>query len=526
MSQDDPFANLTGKERRRARRKAARRGLIARDDYDAARQLYALGDDVRESAQPAKPDMDARPTGGLPQELLDEAIHNAKQLGIEVEDGYDAVRKLREAGFDILEDYQMEAAKSSQGADGGDAEVFLPARQVSKGAVGAYRPAFDDEARAAEIARIQRDLARRRRRKMAIVGARLLLFVLLPTALVGYYFFNIATPFYSSHSQLVIQKADMMSAQAPGMFSGSGFATQQDSMVVQGYLQGQEAMLRLDETEGWVAAFQGDEISELQRLPENVTSSEAYDRYKKLVRVGYDPSEGIIKMDVIAPTGEKAFDFASRLIQFAEERVDSLSQDARTDQVAEAEESLANAERSLDEAQERLLALQSTSGVLSADAEAGSQMSIITTLEGQITEKRVALQTLLANASPNQARVNALRGEVRTLERRVEELRGTLTSGSDADASLAAIQGQIRIAESEMLTRETMLAAALERVEAARLEANRQTRYLAMVEHPVLPDEPSYPRRYENTALAFVIFAMLYLVVSITISMLREQVSV
>jgi capsular polysaccharide transport system permease protein len=43
--------------------------------------------------------------------------------------------------------------------------------------------------------------------------------------------------------------------------------------------------------------------------------------------------------------------------------------------------------------------------------------------------------------------------------------------------------------------------------------------------HPVAPDQPTYPRAFENTILAFLVFAGIYLMISLTASILREQVS-
>jgi capsular polysaccharide transport system permease protein len=39
----------------------------------------------------------------------------------------------------------------------------------------------------------------------------------------------------------------------------------------------------------------------------------------------------------------------------------------------------------------------------------------------------------------------------------------------------------------------------------------------------VAPDEPTYPRAFENTLLAFLIFGGIYLMLSLTASVLREQ---
>jgi capsular polysaccharide transport system permease protein len=50
-------------------------------------------------------------------------------------------------------------------------------------------------------------------------------------------------------------------------------------------------------------------------------------------------------------------------------------------------------------------------------------------------------------------------------------------------------------------------------------------RYLSTGVRPVAPDEPTYPRAFENTLLAFLIFSGIYLMLSLTASILREQVS-
>jgi capsular polysaccharide transport system permease protein len=57
------------------------------------------------------------------------------------------------------------------------------------------------------------------------------------------------------------------------------------------------------------------------------------------------------------------------------------------------------------------------------------------------------------------------------------------------------------------------------------MEANRQVRYLTTSVKPVPPQEAAYPRAFENTILAFLIFSGIYLMISITASILREQVT-
>jgi capsular polysaccharide transport system permease protein len=62
-------------------------------------------------------------------------------------------------------------------------------------------------------------------------------------------------------------------------------------------------------------------------------------------------------------------------------------------------------------------------------------------------------------------------------------------------------------------------------MEMARIEANRQTRYLSVAVSPIAPDEAAYPKAFENTLVVMLIFTGIYLMISMTIAILREQVS-
>jgi len=230
-------------------------------------------------------------------------------------------------------------------------------------------------------------------------------------------------------------------------------------------------------------------------------------------------------MEVIAADPQTSAEYSRRLIDYAEERVDNLTQRLRGDQMADARASFDEAEAKMLAAQNRVLELQERLGVLDPAAESGSVMGQITTFETQLREKQIERQSILANRRPNQARLAGVEGEIQRLQAVVDDLRSQMTDGSGSAASLARVSAELRIAETDLATRTTLMQQALQQLETARLEANRQTRYLSLGVTPVAPDEPSYPRAFENTLLAFLVFAGLYLLLSLTASILREQVS-
>ena len=74
-----------------------------------------------------------------------------------------------------------------------------------------------------------------------------------------------------------------------------------------------------------------------------------------------------------------------------------------------------------------------------------------------------------------------------------------MTEDSPDSTSLAEVQGELLVAQADLQTRQMLLAQALQSMETSRIEANRQVRYLSLSVSPIPPDEPAYPRAFENT---------------------------
>lgn len=481
---DEELAALTGRQLRMARRVAQRHGLAVSSDFDAVRQLRARGIDpfqrasILELVAPASPNAEAPATPG--RALVERAP----------------------------------AVQLPQTAPQGPARA--PATERSAPA----------ERRASEILQIQRDIARRRRRLAALLAVRLVFFVLIPTVCAGWYFYTMATPMFATKSEFVIQQAEAQGASGFGsMFQGTSMATQQDSITVQSYLSSRSAMLRLDEDHGFKAHFSAPGIDPIQRLPEGATNEDAYELYRKRVKISYDPTEGIVKMEVIAADPETSQLFSEALIGYAEEQVDQLTQRLREDQMKGARASYEAAEQRRTDALAALLAIQRDVRQIDPVGETSARTAQISALESERQRLQLQLQTRLNVARPNEAQVNALRTEISSIEGLIEEMRRTMTEATLDGSSLAAKNTELRIAEENYQFQTLLVQQALQNMESAQIEANRQVRYLSMGVEPLAPDEATYPRAFENTVLAFLIMSGIYLMLALTASILREQVS-
>ena len=474
---------------------------------------------------------------GLTGRQLRLARRVAQKHDLPATSDYDAVRLLRQRGIDpfkranmlelVVPQGQKNNVPATQPAANAPKPQTLP-QTVDKGktsvaAPGQLSPA---ERRNREIRSIQRDIARRRRRKMALLGARLGAFVLLPTFIAGFYYYNVATPMYASHSEFLVLKADSAGASGfGGLLSGTQFATSQDSIAVQAYLQSKVAMRRLDEEAGFRTHFSQDWIDPIQRLTPDATNDDAYKIYNRNVKIGYDPTEGVVRMEVSAAEPEVAAEFSRRLISYAQENVNHLSEQKRADQVGDAEDALELAEQQRRDAQAELVRLQQQGSVLDPEGVIASLRSQINTFELQLQQKRLELAALEDNLRPNAAKVEGTAADIKRLEALIDTLNKRMTDASQGENSLASLSVKIQMAQADLATRDMMLQSALQQVEQTRMEANRQVRYLTTAVEPVPADTPSSPRKFENTILAFLIFSGIYLMCALTASILREQVS-
>lgn len=476
-------------------------------------------------------DIDAIRREGLTGRQLRLARRMAQKHNLNATSDFEAVRMLRERGIDpfaranLLELVVPQNKAQPAGTPQAPGAVQLPQTVPAAKANLPSAELSPAERRNREIQEIQRDIARRRRRKLSLLAARLAFFVLLPTLAAGYYFYSVATPMYSSKSEFLVLKADSAAGGVGGLLSGTQFATSQDSIAVQSYLMSKEAMLRLDREAGFKAHFTQEWLDPIQRLESNPTNEEAYATYSRNVKIGYDPTEGVVRMEVSAADPEAAAEFSRKLISYAQEKVNNLSQQKRADQMSEAETALAEAEAQRRAAQQRLVVLQQQGSVLDPEGVVASLRQQISTFEIQLEEKRLELAALLDNVRPNRAKVSGAEADIRRLEAVIASLNNRMVDASAGENSLANLRIQIQMAQADLATRDLMLQSALQQVETTRLEANRQVRYLTTAVEPVPSDEPSYPRKFENTVLAFLIFSGIYLMCSLTASILREQVS-
>ena len=371
---------------------------------------------------------------------------------------------------------------------------------------------------------IRADLARRRRNRLVNAVTRFTVFVLLPTFMAWTYFASLATPQYASEATFVIKSGDSSGPSGSSLaqtMSGSG--TAHDAMAIQGWLESRNALDRLEHDFAFREVFSSERIDPLQRLPTDATREDVYELYGKRVTVGFDPTEGIVKLQVLSPEPALSQAWAEALIGYAQDRVEAMTTRIREDRLSDAQANMNDAQAHLTAATDVLVALQEELAILSSLGEERIIADSLSSLEVQIGDARIERDALNENRRPNTSRLAAIDARIASLEAEVARRRAM--TGAETGTSLAAAQGRLEMARSEVENRRELRAEAMRQLEAARIEAARQSRYVTVGIAPTATDEPFSPKPAQDTLVFFLAMLAIYGGVTLTAAMIKDQIT-
>lgn len=434
---------------------------------------------------------------------------------------------------------QKGAAQQGGGALAQITPMKAPAAKAKGGAVADALP--DDALEVARAARegrmrdIRRELRRRRRFRALGIMLRFAVFVLIPTAFVGWYYYERATDMYVSESAMVF-KGGAGTSTGGGVLGSLLAGTPTDSIALQDYMKSRDILERLQAEHGWIDHFQSEEIDWWHRLPADASLDDAYSYLQGQifksgkVAVSYDPLEGIVRLEVTGATPQAAKRFAEAIISYGEELINNLNDRARNNGIRLAEAKVAEAREALRESQRQVAVVQEQLNIFSVESEAGALQSRITMLEAEIDEivaEIARLRTVTSNDADS--RFTPLRTNLEIKSSQLSQLRSKLTGGGAMELdgpSMAQLSASLELARVDQSTAQMLYASALTSQEAAIAAASEQSLFLETVVRPSLADKASKPERLQNTALVFLVLFAAYIIGLLTLSLIREQAAI
>jgi len=382
---------------------------------------------------------------------------------------------------------------------------------------------MNDVASADTRAQTARDLRRARARRLAI---RLAIGLGVPTLIATVYYGFLATPQYESVSSFTVQSADgsvpasieMLIAAVPGNSAA------RDSLLVQQYILSRDMLRHLSDEHGFVEHYTDSEIDFASRLDPDASFEERFEYYQDRVEIDYESQSGILTLRVRAFDADKAQELARAILAASESMVNQMMLQARRDRIELAQREVTSAEERLGEARQAILELQAERSELNPEASAEALYGVRGNLETELATARAELATMRATLQPGAPALVQQQQRVSALARQVEEQNQRLAGTEEGGLSEAIASFEPAMAEKEFAQRAYQ--SALKSLEVARLEADRQHRYVVTIAEPSLPDYPEYPKVLLSILTVFVLSFALLSIGTLLVASVREHANV
>ncbi|MCI4588658.1 hypothetical protein MOK15_00855 [Sphingobium sp. BYY-5] len=347
--------------------------------------------------------------------------------------------------------------------------------------------------------------------------------VLIPTIIAAIYF-AFSSDVYMSESRFVVRSPDKGSNSGLGaLFKGGGLSNDaNEGYATHDYVISRDALATLNRDGLVTHAYGNQDVSLFNRFDPfkwKGGRERLYDYYSNKIEVNHDTVSSITTLRVRAFSPDDAFEINRRLLIQAEALVNKLNTRAREDLINYATNELDDAKGVARRAALALSEYRNREGIVDPEKQATVQLQMISKLQDEMIATKTQLVQLRI-FTPQNPQIPVLQARVEELGREVNQQIG-LVAGSQKSLAASAVQFQRLQLESQLADRE--LAAAISSLQEARNEARRKRAYVERIVEPNKPDYAGEPRRIRGILSTFVVGLVVWAVLSMLISGVKEH---
>lgn len=355
-----------------------------------------------------------------------------------------------------------------------------------------------------------------------------LLCVVVPVLATSLYFFFVASDQFVAETRFVVRLGPQDNSAKEGLASvlsavkvggaggsaGGGTATE-DAHVVTSYIQSRAVVDDVQKAVDLRAIFSRPEADFYARLKSNATIEELVDYWRRMVTTYSDAMSGIVTVEVRAFRPDDALLLVRTIGEASEKLVNDISRRARQDALRRATEEVQRAQGLMYEALGEMEGYRNREGLIDPVQTATETGKLLTkVLADQITaegELFVAQRSL----APDSSAVRRLTSRVEGLKQQAAELRAQLAGNRDEARNVAASLAAFEEVAVKQKMAETLYSLAEAGLDRARRQAEAQSVYLSVFVPAGLPQEYTYPKRFEYSASVAAALFVLWSIVAL-----------
>ncbi|PWE27744.1 sugar transporter [Pararhodobacter marinus] len=351
------------------------------------------------------------------------------------------------------------------------------------------------------------------RRRHSALFLSLVVIVFAPLLIIATYLYVFAQDQYASNTGFTVRSDETSSASelVGGLSSIVGGSSSSNTDVLYAFIHSQQMVERAQEALDIRAHYsQNWSIDPVFSIWPDATVEDLMSFWERVVIVSYDQSSGLMDVQVRANTAEFAQQVAEEIVAESEAMINALNAQSRRDSIANAQQDLENALERLRTAREELASFRARTQIVDPQADIAGRMGVINGLQTTLAESLVEYDLLLQTTAENDPRVRQAERRIEVIRERISEERRNFATQDvtvfDTDYPRLIAQFESLMVNQEFAER--TYTAALEALDVARSNADRQSLYLATYVRPTLAQRAEYPQR-STLILLFGFFLLL-----------------
>ena len=366
-----------------------------------------------------------------------------------------------------------------------------------------------------------------------------LLFVALPSVIVGLYLVFIMSDEYMAESQFVVRGAVQKNTGDSGSPIGAltGFSgSNQDSYVLTDFIRSSAMVEHLQKTLTLSDLYSGSEIDWVSRFDATQSKEKLQKYWQRMTRVSTENLSGIVTLKVWAYTPADALKISQAVLDASEGLVNKISQRGRSDAMTFAQAEVDRAETRMKRAMVTLKAFMDENQIVDPTKQLEGSLGILSDLTKKQIEASIRLEIASRSMQADSPVVRDLRSQKSSLDNQIAALQATLTRAarSDTDPTHPASGGSEAAPASttlmafEGLQIDRMFAEKAYQLanvsyDVARQQADAQQVYVSVFSPPSLPQHALYPLPLGGTAIAFAGCFLVWSVVTLVMAAVNDH---
>ncbi len=352
--------------------------------------------------------------------------------------------------------------------------------------------------------------------------------VLIPVAVTAAYYFAVAADQYVAEFRFTLNTVEPPRVDPLSLLTGNAThspAALESQILVQ-YMTSRAIVDQIDASLDLRRMFSSPAADWWARLPPSAPIEEVVQYWKGQVDPFYDPANGTVTVRLRAFAPADALRVSEAIVAACEKLVNDLSLRARRDALLQSEIELTHAEGRLKSVLADIRVFRDREGLIDPAKTAEATGVLATRLRDELMRANADLSTLKSYMRDDAPSVKVLKARIRSLDAQRRSLAQEMT---DPDKSrpdtLSRVLGSYEQLENERKFAEASYQHALQSLDQARANADRQRVFVASFIPPSLPEEALYPRRWRSLGTVALLAFALWSIGGLTVQSIRDHLA-